>query len=111
MPLRRFLTDKATVWESVSPYPADPFQDRNWSRNVINCCIASGGKTQTDGDGAQFQPSTTYWSDIEIRRGARIKPGDHLDAKPPNDTETIRKSSSWSVHPAQNIRDYVGYTG
>lgn len=108
MPLARFATDKATIWTPTKP--ASTFEDGGWERDFVDVAISAGGKIQRDQDGAEFTPMTTYFSTGEIARGQRIKPGEHLDAEPPADAETLRKVDSWTPLAGQP-RDWVGYTG
>lgn len=110
MPLSRFATDTATLWTPGGGNAGDPFSDLTWTRTTIKVCRSVGGKTQTDSDGAEFTPMTTYWSESPMARGQKIIPGNIPDLVPPAAAETIRKADSWTPHPAQS-QEWAGYTG
>lgn len=109
----RHMTDQVTVWafdESVTD-PADPFDDGGaWVRTVLPCEFESGGETQKDSNGAEFQPQTTLYTAVEIARGARVKVGEHEDEEPPADSETVRKTGAGTGLSFQ-AREFEAWTG
>ena len=112
MPSRRFMTDKVTVWTAVegSGSPFDPNPDGIWHRDVYPCTYAAGGETQTDQNGAEFKPRSTFYVAVEIARGVRVALGDVEEVEPPATAETVRKVDTWTPLRGQ-ARDWVLFTG
>lgn len=109
----RHMTDQVTVWtfnESATD-PTDPFDDGGaWLRTVLSCEFESGGETQKDSNGAEFQPQTTLYTAVKIERGSRIKIGSHPELEPPADTETVRKVGAGTGLSFQ-AREFETWTG
>lgn len=109
----RHMIDRVTVWVyDESGYdPTDPFSDPGiWVRNELPCEFESGGETQKDQNGAEFQPQTTVYTAVKIERGSRIKVGSHPELEPPADTETVRKVGA-GTGLAHQQPEFVGWTG
>lgn len=91
--------------------PLDPFGGGDtWTRSVTLCEYETGGGTQKDDNGAEFQPQTSIWPVTLIPRGARVKIGEHTNAEPPADAETVRKIGGGSGLVFQPV-EYEAYTG
>lgn len=106
---RRFMTEKITVWTEQSK-GAGQYAARVWSRSEIKCTLIKGGKTQTDNTGAEFKPSNTVFSGVEIPRGAKVADGWVVSPQPTADAYTVRATDTYTPLGAA-LRDYVAYTG
>ena len=110
----RHMIDRVTVWTYDEEAPSDPTdiyaEPGAWVRSELACEFESGGDTQKDDTGAEFQPQTTVYTAVRIDRGARIKIGAIPDDEPPADTETVRKVGAGTVLAHQQP-EFVGWTG
>lgn len=109
----RHMIDKVTVWTPVegTETPSDPFNDPvTHTRIVLPCEYESGGKTQKDQSGAEFQPETTIYTVTAIAKGASVKIGEHSETSPPNDAETVRKVGGGTSLSFQ-VSEFVAWTG
>lgn len=108
----RHMIDSVTYWiYSDATDPTNPYAAGSWSApDTIPCEFLSGGETQVDRDGAEFQPMTTVYTAAEIPRGANIVIGESLAAAPPGDAETVRKSGKGTSLRHQPP-EFVSWTG
>lgn len=109
---QRFMTDLVTVWTESQDGDGDQFNGggSTWVRKVAKCTFASGGEIQTDSNGAEFKPRSTFYVAEEFARGVRVMLGNNPSQKPPANAEMVRKVDTWT--PLRNQRqDWVLYTG
>lgn len=83
---------------------------------VVACEYDTGGKVQTDSDGVEFMPASTYYPvstiDFDVKRGDLIAIGDKSATPNPNDvkTEKVRKVSD-PTDPFGWGKDITVWTG
>jgi hypothetical protein len=76
-----------------------------------------GGDTQTDQNGTEFVPASTYYfeavrdSSLIPKRESFIKVGNHVAVlAPPADAEKIKKVGGWDMGMFDQIPDWAIYT-
>lgn len=107
------FNSKVTFWAPV----LDAYgQESSWTRSVFSCEYKSGGQLILSNTAAQFFPNTIVYleaSDANApQKGWKMKLGEHTDASPPDDAETVR--SVRSNDPStfnEGLPDYEVATG
>lgn len=108
----RHMIDQVTYWvyEEAND-PTDPYAEGGWSDPVtLPCEYESGGEMQTDQNGAEFQPMSTYYTAAEIPRGASVVLGESLASEPPANAENVRKVGKGTSLRGQ-ASEFVAWTG
>lgn len=108
----RHMIDQLTYWVYAEANdPTNPYATGSWSAPVtLQCEFESGGRTQTDQNGAEFQPMSTFYTASEIPRGASIMIGRYSSAEPPASAENVRKVGKGTSLRGQ-ASEFVSWTG
>lgn len=108
----RHMIDKVTYWVYIEANdPTDPYATGGWSApTTLPCEYESGGRTQTDQNGAEFQPMSTYYTAKEIPRGAAVVLGASVELTPPANAETVRKVGKGTGLRGQ-ASEFAAWTG
>tara|TARA_S200002703_G_scaffold90114_1_gene77741 strand:+ start:1674 stop:2012 length:339 start_codon:yes stop_codon:yes gene_type:complete len=107
----RHMIDKVTFWTKSGYDANDPYAEPAWSApTVIQCEYLTGGNMQRDGQGVEFQPSTTVYSVVSIPYDARLVFGESVATEPPSDAEIVRKTGFGTTLRGM-VTEYEAYTG
>lgn len=110
-------TNVATIW----PVTVDQYGQPSYgSPYTIPCTWEDTGTIQTDNDGMEFQPRSTYWFEANYgdaiipKRGYFIAKFDRTDVDDPISIQAqkIRKVTSWDMSPfgASEVPDWAIFT-